>query len=132
MAAFSFYAGTQQDQTKALHFGTMLDCQGRRVSNAVAAVSRVPWEFHDTGGVTHYFTGASTSLPAPHDVERVMNNDGLFLVFNATPSETSYVQVWGFRTQAELSSGTLSLLGEIAAPSVAGGASMITLHPRRI
>ncbi|KAB2904934.1 MAG: carboxypeptidase regulatory-like domain-containing protein [Kofleriaceae bacterium] len=129
--ALPAFIGLERDPATALHVGTMLDCQGRHVSNAVVGLSLVPTTYVDAGGQTFYFSAGSTSLPVRHVVEPVMNNDGRFTVLDAPPGDALHLQVWGFRTQAELAAGTLTLLGEIAAPSEANQAITMTLHPRR-
>lgn len=130
--ALPAFIGLERDLTKALYLGSLKDCQGRAVSNAVAAVSAVPSTFSNAGGETFYFSAGSTSLPVRHTVEPVMNNDGLFVVMNVPPGADRHVQVWGFRTAAELGAGTLTLLAEIAAPSQTNQAVSMALGPRRI
>ena len=115
--ALPAFVGVERDVTKAMYIGMMLDCQGRHVSNAVAGLSLVPTTLVDAGGKTFYFSAGSTSLPVRHNIEPVMNVDGLFTVLDASPGAGPHVQVWGFRTQADLIAGTLTLLAEIAAPA---------------
>lgn len=60
-----------------------------------------------------------------------MNKDGLFVVIDVVPMAPAYVQVWGFRTAAELASGTLTLLAEVPVVAEANVASLVDLAPRR-
>ena len=60
-----------------------------------------------------------------------MNKDGLFVVLEVVPVAPAYVQVWGFRTAAELAGGTLTLLAEAPVLAEANAASLIDLAPRR-
>ena len=129
--ALPAFIGLARDPTKAVYIGEMRDCQGRAVSNAVAGVSFVPSTFTNAGGETFYFSAGSTSLPVRHTVEPLMNNDGQFTIVNVAPGSTLFVQVWGFRSLAELNAGTLTLLGEIAAPSQPDQYVSLRLDPRR-
>ncbi len=130
-SALPALVGVSRDPTAAFYVGSMRDCQGRTVSNAVAAVSTVPSTFTNAGGETFYFSAGSTSLPVRHNVASVMNRDGLFTVLNVPSGPALHVQVWGFRTTAELNAGTMTLLGEIFAPSETGQGVLMRLQPRR-
>ncbi len=77
------------------------------------------------------FSAGSTSLPVRHTQAATMNKDGLFIVLDVVPVAPAYVQVWGFRTAAELASGTLTLLAEAPVLAEANAASIIDLAPRR-
>jgi hypothetical protein len=130
--ALPAFLGVERDPTHALYLGTIRDCQGRAVSNAVAGASFTSSTFTNAGGETYYYSAGSTSLPVRHSMEPVINSDGLFMVLNVPPGAGLRIQVWGFRTIGELQAGTLTLLAEIAAPSQAGEVISTALEPHRI
>jgi hypothetical protein len=129
--ALPAFIGIARDPSSALVWGSLRDCQGRAVSNAAVGVSFVPSTFQNAGGETFYFSAGSTSLPVRHTVEPVMNNDGLFIVLNAIPTASVFVQVWGFRTNAELSTNSATLLAEMQTALPTGEAVLLALEPRR-
>lgn len=131
--ALPAFIGITRDRQKALVFGAMVDCQGRAVSNAVATMSHTPTTVSQPAGMTtFYFSAASSSLPVRHNIAPVMNRDGLFMVLDVPVLSTVYVQVWGFRTDAELAASTMTLLGETRAIAEANSVtSVMPLRTRR-
>jgi hypothetical protein len=130
--ALPAFIGITLDPSSALVWGTMRDCQGRMVSNAAVGLSFTPSIFQNAGGETFYFSAGSTSLPVRHTVEPVMNNDGLFILLNSVPTTNAYIQVWGFRTTAELNTNSATLLAEIQTVLLPEEAVLLTLEPRRM
>ncbi len=112
------FVGESFDNTTGTLAGAFRDCQGREVSNAVATVSSTSHTAtHLPNANTFYFSAAASSLPVRHNVAPTMNHDGLFVVIDLPPqTAAAYIQVWGFRTQAELTAGTLTLLSELPSP----------------
>ncbi len=126
--------------------GAMRDCQHHEVSNAIATVSSVsmmPTHLQGTvsvGGVqtpviasTFYFN-SSTGLPAKHTDKQATDSDGLFTIFNLPPiSGTAYIQVWGFKTDADVAKGAsgLTLLAELPAPVIADNVITGSIEPYR-
>ena len=130
--ALPAFVGVTRDATRGTTIGSMVDCLGRPVSNAVAAISTTAGTATlPAGANTFYFSAGSTSLPVRHTQAATMNKDGLFIVLDVVPVAPAYVQVWGFRTAAELASGTLTLLAEAPVLAEANAASIIDLAPRR-
>jgi hypothetical protein len=130
--AIPAFVGVTRDPARGLTLGSLVDCQGRPVSNAVAAISTTAGTATlPAGANTFYFSAGSTSLPVRHTQAATMNKDGLFIVLDVVPVAPAYVQVWGFRTAAELASGTLTLLAEAPVLAEANAASIIDLAPRR-
>ncbi|MBK9030304.1 MAG: hypothetical protein IPL61_03015 [Myxococcales bacterium] len=127
--ALPAFLGVTRDPSTATALGTMVDCQGHRVSNAVATVST--GSAHAPGVDTYYFSAGSSSLPVRHSQAPVMNKDGVFMVLGVPPLAAAYVQVWGFRTAAELASGTLTLLADAPMIAEAGTYTSVDLTPRR-
>lgn len=130
--ALPAFLGVTRDPTREITVGSMVDCQGRPVSNAVVAISTTAGTATlPAGANTFYFSAGSTSLPVRHTQAATMNKDGLFVVIDVVPMAPAYVQVWGFRTAAELASGTLTLLAEVPVVAEANVASLVDLAPRR-
>ena len=127
------FVGEQFDSTTGTLAGAFRDCQDREVSNAVATVSAASGRVeHLPGANTFYFSAASSSLPVRHNVAGTMNKDGLFVVINLPPqAAAAYIQIWGFRTAAELASGNMTLLSELASPVEANAIITGSIEPKR-
>jgi len=131
--ALPAFIGVTRDTTRSMALGPIVDCQGRHVSNAVAVVGTSSGILQPiTGAQTFYFSAGSSSLPVRPNVASSSNRDGLFVILDvpASPS-TLFVQVWGYRDQAELDLRQLTLLAELPAPSLANTAVTATFAPRR-
>jgi hypothetical protein len=131
--ALPAFIGVSRDPSKGVLAGAMRDCQNREVSNAVATVSsQAGMVSHLNGAKTYYFSAGSSSLPVRHNVSPVINKDGLFVVLDLPPQTApAFIQVWGFRTQAELTAGTLTLLSELAAPVEANAVITASVEVKR-
>jgi hypothetical protein len=127
------FVGEQFDPMTGTVAGSFRDCQGRAVSNAVVTVSSTPGVIAHLPGVeTFYFSASSASLPVRHNVAPTMNKDGLFVVIDAPPQAApAFVQIWGFRTIAELAAGTLTLLAELPTPVEGNAVITGSFEPRR-
>ena len=126
--------------------GAMRDCQKHEVSNAIATVSSVsmmPTHLQGSvtvGGVetpiiasTFYFS-SSTGLPAKHKDKQATDSDGLFTIFNLPPiTGTAYMQVWGFKSDADVAQGAagLTLLAELPSPVLADNVITGSIEPYR-
>jgi hypothetical protein len=124
--------------------GAMRDCAHHEVSNAIATVSSTPTTVtHLTGTVggvpvvalTYYFN-ASVGLPAKHtgtSGKVATDPDGLFSIFDLPPTEMAYIQVWGFKSDADIAKGKdgLSLLAELPSPVVAENVITGSIEPLR-
>ena len=105
------------------------DCSGNTVSNVIATVSGTSGSHdHLDGGQSYYF---SNGLPTNLTVQQQTNNDGLFVVLELPPSETAYLQVWGFTSEQDPAIDALTLLGEIPAPIVGDTVVSASLEPLR-
>ncbi|MCE9571896.1 MAG: hypothetical protein K8W52_01950 [Deltaproteobacteria bacterium] len=122
--------------------GAMRDCKGQEVANAIATVSSVSlMHKHLTNGTavarTFYFSAAA-GLPVKPNMSAhtgyATDKDGLFAVFDLPPqTATAFVQVWGFRTSAELAQGEagLTLLAELPAPVISETVITGSIEPLR-
>jgi hypothetical protein len=82
---------------------------------------------------TFYFN-TSTGLPAKHKDRQATDQDGLFTIFNLPPiSGTAYIQVWGFKTDADVAKGAagLTLLAELPSPVIADNVITGSIEPYR-
>jgi len=131
--ALPAFIGVNRDPAKGVLAGAFRDCAGNEVSNAVATVSSTQGTVtHLPGAQTFYFSAGSTSLPVRHNVSPTMNKDGLFVILDLEPQAApAYVQVWGFRSQEELTAGTLTLLSELASPVEANAVITGSFEPLR-
>jgi hypothetical protein len=131
--ALPAFIGVTRLETDGVLAGAFRDCQGREVSNAVATVSSTPTTVnHLEGAATYYFSAAANSLPVRHSQSAHMNKDGLFVILALKPqAEPAYVQIWGFRDAAELGSGDMTLLSELASPVEANAVITGSFEPLR-
>lgn len=122
--------------------GAMRDCMHHEVSNAIATVSSVsmmPTHLQGTVGGTPviastFYFNTSTGLPAKHKDKQATDPDGLFTIFNLPPiTGTAYMQVWGFKTDADVAKGMdgLSLLAELPSPVLADNVITGSIEPYR-
>ena len=126
------FVGESFDATKGTLAGAFRDCQGREVSNAVATVSSVSGRVQHLPGANTFYFGSS-GLPVRHNVEPVLSSNGLFVVIDLPPqTANAFIQIWGFRTQAELDAGTLTLLSELASPVEANAIITGSIEPKRM
>lgn len=126
------FVGSSFDNTTGTLAGAFRDCAGNEVSNAVATVSAVSGRVEHLPGANTFYFG-SGGLPARHNVEPVMSENGLFVVIDLPPQTApAYIQVWGYRNQAELTAGTLTLLSELASPVEANAIITGSFEPKRM
>jgi hypothetical protein len=126
--------------------GAMRDCQHHEVSNAIATVSSVsmlPMHLQGTVMVSNmtvpiiastFYFDSSTGLPAKHKDKQATDPDGLFTIFNLPPiTGTAYMQVWGFKTDADVAQGMagLTLLAELPSPVLADNVITGSIEPYR-
>lgn len=133
VVALPAFVGIARDATQGMVLATLADCQGRRVSNAVAGVSFQAGTFNNAGGSTFYFSASDSgaSLPVRHSVSPQLNRDGQFVILNVPPNPNGFVQVWGFRSTSELASGAMTLLFEVRVSIEPVLVVQATLEPRR-
>lgn len=99
--------------------GALYDCQKRTVSNFIATVSTTKGTVtHAPGADTYYFDDA-IGLPVRHNQRQASSKDGLFMVIELQPAASAFVQVWGYKTQADVDADNLSLIAELEAPVIA-------------
>lgn len=121
--------GVSTSPTSALVLGTITDCQGHLLSNAIATVSGLTgMAMHLPGADTYYFS-ESVGLPVRHTQQAATSRNGQFMVIELPPRTNAVVQVWGFRSAADLPAN-LVILAELIVP-LASGSAAITRHDPR-
>jgi hypothetical protein len=121
-AAIPALVGISRTTGTGVLAGALRDCQLHELSNFTATVS-------SQSGVKSELTGARTfyfqnGLPARNTVVPIANKDGLFAILELPPTQTAYVQMWGYLDQAAVDAGEETLLSELAVPVIAD--NMIT------
>jgi hypothetical protein len=127
------YVGMVRNPANAMATGSIVDCQGRAVSNAVVIASRTRSQSDIIGGArTFYYSGNSSNVPVSNQVSPFSNVDGKFVILDVPPIAAGFaVQVLGFRTQGELDASTLRLVSQVWAPANGGTVSVAPYEPRR-
>ena len=126
------FVGETFDNTTGTLAGAFRDCAGNEVSNAVATVSSTAGTATHLPRANTFYFGRTTGLPARHNVEPVMSQNGLFVVIDLPPqAAAAYIQVWGFKNAADLAAGNLSLLSELASPVEANAIITGSFEPKR-
>ncbi len=108
--------------------GALRDCNHHEISNYVATVSSTSGTATAIAGAdAYYFT--LLEVPAHHNQMEMAGQNGLFMAIQLPVTQTAYVQAWGFPTDADLASGTLKLISELAVPVVADTVITGSLEP---
>ncbi|MGE5181269.1 MAG: hypothetical protein ACM31C_04370 [Acidobacteriota bacterium] len=107
--------------------GALRDCAGHEISNFIATVSSTPGTATPITGSEAYYFQAGVDLPVHHCMAGMCNQneldsssgDGLFMVVQLPVAPTAYVQMWGYKTDADVASGTLTEIAELQVPVLA-------------
>jgi len=130
--ALPAFIGVARTVGRGLMLGMLVDCNGDRVAGAIATVSATPRTTdHLAGADTFYFSAGSTSLPVRHTQAADTNKDGLFMVIELVPTDTAYVQAWGYLPGQTPGVDDLTLLSEVPVPVGADSVGIATLEPLR-
>ncbi len=115
--------GVSRTEGTGVLAGALRDCEGFEVSNFIATVSstsgvgNVPPTFLD--GVDTYYFSASVGLPVRHSQQAASSRDGLFMAIEMQPNPTAYVQIWGYKTAADVTNDNLELIAELRTSVIA-------------
>jgi len=99
--------------------GALRDCSGHEISNFVVTVSSTSMTSAPVAGAQAFYFSLSPELPVHHKQAEAAAANGLFMVIQLPAAPTAYVQAWGFPTAADLASGEMKLISELAVPVVA-------------
>ncbi|HEY5936496.1 MAG TPA: hypothetical protein VIU61_17725, partial [Kofleriaceae bacterium] len=99
--------------------GSVRDCDGNELSNFIATVSSTKGTATHLAGADTYYFSPSVTLPERHSVRLLASSNGLFMVIELGATPTAFVQVWGYKTDADLASDTLSLIAELETQVIA-------------
>jgi hypothetical protein len=111
--------GQTRTQGTGVVAGALRDCQGHEISNFVVTVSSTSMTSTPVAGAQAFYFSLSPELPVHHKQDESAAANGLFMVIQLPAASTSYVQAWGFPTAADMTSGTMKLISELAVPVVA-------------
>ncbi len=107
--------------------GALRDCSKHEISNFIATVSSTPGTATPIMGSEAYYFQGGVDLPVHHCMDGVCNQneldassgDGLFMVVQLPVAPMAYVQMWGYKTDADVASGTLTEIAELQVPVLA-------------
>ncbi len=99
--------------------GAMRDCQHREMSNYIATVSSVTGTATPLPGAEAFYFSPNVDLPVHHTQQDASSGDGLFMAIQLPASPTAFVQIWGFKSDADVTSGTLTEVAELQVPVLA-------------
>ncbi|MFN0249023.1 MAG: hypothetical protein ACKV2T_19210 [Kofleriaceae bacterium] len=115
--------GVSRTEGTGVLAGAMRDCDGFEVSNFIATVSSTSGAGNTAptflDGVDTYYFSASVGLPVRHSQQAASSRDGLFMAIEMQPNPTAYVQVWGYKTAADVTADNLSLIAELRTSVIA-------------
>lgn len=98
--------------------GAMRDCQDRLVSNFIATVSSTQTTVAHVRGADTYYFDPVNPLPVRHNQRGAASSNGLFMVIEIEPAQFSFVQIWGYPTDADVAADRLTLIAELGTPIV--------------
>ena len=110
--------GVSREPGTGVLAGAIRDCQDREISNFIATVSTTSSKGTNApptfamGADTYYFS-PTVGLPVRHSQQKHGSKNGLFMVIEIQPAPTAYVQVWGYKTAADVASDTKTLIAEL-------------------
>jgi hypothetical protein len=115
--------GVSRTEGTGVLAGAVRDCAGFEISNFIATVSSTSGANNTAPtfleGVDTYYFSASVGLPVRHSQQAASSKDGLFMAIEMQPNPTAYVQVWGYKTAADVTADNLSLIAELKTQVIA-------------
>lgn len=100
--------------------GAFRDCMHHEISNFVATVSSTKGTASPIEGAEAYYFSDAVDLPVHHQQQEAASKDALFMVIQLPATPTAYVQMWGYKTDAEATAGgDMTLLAELQVPVLA-------------
>jgi hypothetical protein len=118
--------GVSRTPATGILAGAVRDCAGKELSNYVATVSSTEATLTSgvdvvkhLPGVDAYYFSASVGLPVRHSQQDFSSKNGLFMAIEMAPTPTAYVQVWGYKNDADLAADKLSLIAQLKTAVIA-------------
>lgn len=115
--------GVSRTEGTGVLAGAVRDCAGFEISNFIATVSSTSGANNTAPtfleGVDTYYFSASVGLPVRHSQQAASSKDGLFMAIEMQPNPTAYVQVWGYKTAADVTADNLTLIAELKTQVIA-------------
>jgi hypothetical protein len=100
--------------------GALRDCQKHEMSNFVATVSSTKGTATPIEGAEAYYFSDAVDLPVHHQQQDAASKDALFMVIQLPAAATAYVQMWGYKTDADAAAGgEMTLVAELPVPVLA-------------
>lgn len=111
--------------------GALRDCGNHEISNFIATVSSTPSTATHIAGASTYYFSSTVGLPVRHSQQAASSKDGLFMAIELPPQQVAYVQMWGFKSDADVTADQLSLIAELAVPVIADTVVTGSFEPLR-
>ncbi len=114
--------GQTRTPTTGVVAGALRDCDGHEVSGFIATMSSTSATATTVTGADTYYFDSAVGLPVHHNRQKYSSGDGLFMIIEIpSATDTGYVQMWGFPTDADLAKGQagLKLIAELKVPVLA-------------
>lgn len=124
-----FAVGEARNPDNALVVGDVVDCQGRRVSNAMVVVSTMLGTLEPAGFDVVNFSADTANVPSTTNFPT--RGDGRFAVFHLRRDVLWFLQVWGYRDSVELTNQRLTRLATLAIRLPANAAATVVVEPRQ-
>jgi hypothetical protein len=99
--------------------GAVRDCGHHEISNYVATVSSTSGMATPIAGAQSFYFSLAPELPVHHTQADASAQNALFMGIQLPATAMAYVQAWGFPTAADLASGEMKLVSELAVPVLA-------------
>jgi hypothetical protein len=111
--------------------GALRDCKQHEIGNFTATVSSTQGTATPLPAAETYYFNPGLNVPGRHAMYPSSTSDGLFVALQLPVTSTGYVQMWGFPTQADLASGQMKLIAELAVPVLADTVITGSFEPLR-
>lgn len=89
------------------------------ISNFIATVSSTPDVVTHLDGVDTYYFNSSVGLPVRHSQKAAASENGIFMAIEMQPNPTAYIQVWGYKTDADVAADNLTLIAQLRTSVIA-------------
>jgi hypothetical protein len=111
--------GVSRTQGTGVLAGAIRDCDDKEMSNFVATVSTTKGTVTYAAGADTYYFSPTVGLPVRHSQQKHGSKNGLFMIIELQPAPEAYVQVWGYKTDADMASDTKTLIAELKTQVIA-------------